>query len=284
MRRFHYCSVVVLALVFLMAGCSSTRMAYRYADWGIVWWVEDYITLTDTQRNRLNSNITEFKQQHCQAELPKYANWLTRLEQAIEQDTLSQATVRQHQADVFDALDRLTVEITPLATELLGSLSDAQVQELAQAMAANQADKEAEYLDPDPIAERRAREQRTLERAERWLGSLTDQQLETIHRWNQARGDQTRIWLDGRARWQQALLASLKARDVEGFADQVARLIQDSAAARGGAYQAMLAESRPALARLIADLLQQANPDQRQHLRGELAELKQDFYALNESC
>tara|TARA_B100000287_G_C20275167_1_gene639665 strand:+ start:459 stop:608 length:150 start_codon:yes stop_codon:yes gene_type:complete len=38
--------LLMVVLAFLVAGCSSTKLAYRYADWGIVWWVEDYVSLT----------------------------------------------------------------------------------------------------------------------------------------------------------------------------------------------------------------------------------------------
>ncbi|TNE96637.1 MAG: DUF3549 domain-containing protein, partial [Gammaproteobacteria bacterium] len=44
----------------LLAACSSTKMAYRYADWGIVWWVEDYVSLNDAQKQALNSDIEAF--------------------------------------------------------------------------------------------------------------------------------------------------------------------------------------------------------------------------------
>lgn len=40
--RFCKSAIIVLLLTTFLAGCSSTKTAYRFADWGIVWWVEDY--------------------------------------------------------------------------------------------------------------------------------------------------------------------------------------------------------------------------------------------------
>ena len=49
-------SIALLGLL-LLGGCSSTKMAYRYADWGIVWWVDDYIPMTAEQESRLEQDI-----------------------------------------------------------------------------------------------------------------------------------------------------------------------------------------------------------------------------------
>jgi hypothetical protein len=48
--------VLILVLAFGLVGCSSTKVAYRYADWGIVWWVEDYVSLTADQKQQLNND------------------------------------------------------------------------------------------------------------------------------------------------------------------------------------------------------------------------------------
>jgi len=55
---------LVLILAFLVTGCSSTRLAYRYADWGIVWWVEDFVTLTQPQKQQLNADIESLNNAH----------------------------------------------------------------------------------------------------------------------------------------------------------------------------------------------------------------------------
>lgn len=268
-------------LAILLTACSSTRTAYRYADWGIVWWVEDYINLSDAQKRQLNQSIDEYRQWHCRVELPRYIDWLTQFEADIADQPPSRETVAIRQAELLHALDRLLTEVTPMATTLLASLSDEQVAGLARTMVANHAAKEQEYLNPDPAQERQAREERSLERAEDWLGPLNDTQKDTITRWNSARTDQTRIWLDGRARWQQALLEALDDRKQASFGPQMATLIQNSAEVRGRAYQAMLNDSRPALTNLVSDLLSQADERQRANLQNELGDLRRDFDALS---
>ncbi len=273
--------VLILVTVLLVSACSSTRMAYRYADWGIVWWVEDYITLTDNQKTELSQSIDSFRQWHCSSELPRYADWLSNLESDLSNPPLNDQDMARWQSEIFLALDRLMVEVTPIATALLTTLTDEQIDELTRNMAANQAEKEQEFLDPDPAISEQQREQRIVERVEHWLGDLNDEQKVTIAAWNQTRGNQTDIWLDGRARWQQALLEVLEERRSEGFDAAMERLIRDNAEIRGERYQAMVAQIKPELASLMSDLLTQSKPRQRSHLTAELADLRQDFQALS---
>lgn len=272
----------LLALVLaLVAGCSSNRMAYRYADWGLVWWVEDYVTLTDAQRSQLEADFQAFRQWHCSTELPRYSQWLADLEQDLAAGRISEAHVRQRQQQLFTAVERLLVRATPLAANLLADLSPAQVEELEARMAADQQEKEQEYLSPDPGVAVESRENRTRERAERWLGDLNAEQRRIIADWNRARGNQTGIWLEGRQRWQAALLETLELRPGEAFRTRLATLIQDSASVRGEGYQAMMADSREALASLVSDLLSAADASQIQHLTQQLADLRRDFEALS---
>ncbi|MDY6841774.1 MAG: DUF6279 family lipoprotein [Pseudomonadota bacterium] len=93
--------VLILALALGLVGCSSTKLAYRYADWGIVWWVEDYVSLTSEQKQQLNSDIEQLRQWHCSTELPHYQAWLDELESDITNGPPDQATIDYHQQQLF---------------------------------------------------------------------------------------------------------------------------------------------------------------------------------------
>ncbi|WP_166261679.1 DUF6279 family lipoprotein [Marinobacter salicampi] len=267
-------------LLVVLAGCSSTRTAYRFADWGIVWWVDDYVTLTEAQEASLKQDIKAFKQWHCGEELPIYSGWLAGLEADIAKGNSNRQLVRARFEELSLALDRLLVRITPTAVDLLSGLGAVQVAQLDRTMAEKHREKEEEFLSPDPEEQRQRREDRTRERVERWLGELGPEQQELIRQWNLDRGNQTEIWLEGRRRWQERLSEALGDRHREDFEPRLANLIQNSQAARGPEYQAMVQDSRTALIDLITGLLQDASPEQRRHLIQELADLRRDFRAL----
>jgi hypothetical protein len=271
---------MILLLSLLIAGCSSTQLAYRQLDWAIVWWVDDYVPLTEAQESRLEKRVTAHLAWHCSQELPRYNEWLTRLKQQTTQTPITEAQVSDLQGELFDAIDRLLVEITPTATQLLGSISGQQQADFAETLAEGQHEREQEYLEGSRKEQLQEREERTRERAETWLGELTEEQRQRIARWNTERGQQTQIWLEGRARWQQQLLRLLDRRASPEFDEKLADLIQNSSAYKGETYQTMMADSRQALTLLITDLISLSTPAQRDHLRQEIDAVQEDFSAL----
>lgn len=272
--------VLFAVTAFLIAGCSSTKLAYRYADWGIVWWVDDYIPMTSEQELQLEKDILALRDWHCSTELPRYSQWLTELKQDVRAGNLERAKVVHHQQQLFSFFPPLMDRAKPAATRLLSSLSDDQVQALADNMKDSQAEMEEEFLSEDPSQTRKARAGRTAERVERWLGSLNDAQTDIVQQWSDNRGRQTEIWLEGRRKWQEALLASLDDRKSEKFADTVAHLIDNNDQVRGPRYQQMMAESGPAMADLMTDLLRKADQRQLDHLLNKAASLRGDFDTL----
>jgi hypothetical protein len=281
---FRMSSVKVLVLLavtaLFIAGCSSTKMAYRYADWGIVWWVDDYIPMTSEQESQLEEDILTLRDWHCSTELPRYSEWLTELKQDVRSGNLEQARVVYHQDQLFSFFPPLMDRAKPAATRLLSSLSDDQVRALANNMEESQAELEEEFLAEDSDQTREARAERTAERVERWLGPLNDAQTEIVQQWSNDRGRQTEIWLEGRRNWQEALLASLEERNSEAFPDTVDHLIDNNDQVRGARYQQMMAESRPAMADLMTDLLEQADTQQLDHLLERASSLRGDFDTL----
>ena len=272
-------SIALLGLA-LLAGCSSTKMAYRYADWGIVWWVDDYIPMTAEQESRLEQDIRGLRQWHCATELPRYSKWLAQLKSDVRSGNLSQPTVTHHQEQLLSFFPPLMERARPAATRLLSSLSDEQVQQLASNMEESQKELEDEFLADNPEQTREARAERTMERVERWLGSLNERQRDTVNAWSEGRGKQTEIWLEGRRNWQQALIDALATRDSDDFSDRVHYLMSNYEEVRGERYQRMMSESRAAMAGLMTDLLQQADQRHLDHLLEKATTMQGDFDTL----
>jgi len=208
---------LVLILAFLVTGCSSTRLAYRYADWGIVWWVEDFVTLTQPQKQQLNADIESLKKWHCSTELPRYQAWLDGLQSDLASGNPGPTEVNNLQNQLMTFFPPLLHQITPTAINLLSSLSDEQVSELVDNMAKKHRELEEKFLVGNAGEIAAARSERTAERAERWLGSLNGKQQSIINDWSENRVGQIRIWLEGRRTWQKAHLDALQSRNEPGF-------------------------------------------------------------------
>jgi hypothetical protein len=261
----------------VLGACSSTRLAYRFADQGILWWVEDYVTLTRVQKSRLKRELAVLKDWHCEQELPRYSDWLGELRREMDSGELPPERIEHHRKQVADFAEPLAARIVPLATGLLGSLSDEQVTELTGNMDREQEERKQEYLGDDS-QEKSA--ERIAERTERWLGSLNERQQTIINEWTQGRQEQTRIWLDGRGRWQQALTKLLEDRDQQGFQPRLRDLILNAPDYQGEAYRNMLETNTRDLTRLTHDLLQAADDRHWETLQESIASLEQDVTAL----
>ncbi|UQG60026.1 DUF6279 family lipoprotein [Marinobacter sp. M3C] len=272
---------LTLVLALAIVGCSSARLAYRYADWGTVWWMEDYVSLTGTQQQALEQGVRDFRQWHCSQELPRYERWLsTVIADANTAVLTDSARMEFHQEQLLGLLPALTEKATPMVVAFLKTLSDEQVRELAANMADRQQELEQDLLKRSPEATASARAERTAERLESWLGNFSDDQYFRIQRWSAAQAGQTDIWLEGRERWQQAFLAALQQRQQAEFASVISDLLQNPEQARGLDYQQTMAQSKNAMATLLSDLLAMGGEPALEQVRAKATELKSDVDAL----
>ncbi|MGM0570294.1 DUF6279 family lipoprotein [Marinobacter sp.] len=267
----------ILLVVVVLGACSSTRLAYRFADQGVLWWVDDYVTLTREQKATLRNDLEVLKAWHCEAELPRYSGWLGKLREEMANGELPPARIEFHREQVATFAEPLAARIVPVATSLLGTLSDAQVEELEVNMAREQEDRKQEFLGDD--SQQKSAE-RIRERTERWLGTLNQRQQTIIDDWTRDRQQQTRIWLQGRGHWQQALSELLGERRQADFGPRLRDLILNAPDYQGEAYRNMLEANTRDLTRLTHDLLQAADDRHWRTLQKSIASLEQDVSAL----
>ncbi|AFP31556.1 DUF6279 family lipoprotein [Marinobacter sp. BSs20148] len=272
---------IAIVLVLAIAGCSSAKLAYRYADWGTVWWTENYVSLTGAQQQALEQGVRDFRQWHCSRELPRYERWLsTVIADANSALLTNSARMEFHQEQLLALLPAITERATPMVVAFLKTLSDEQVQELAVNMADRQQELEQDLLKRSPEATASARAERTAERLESWLGDFSDDQYFRIQRWSAAQAGQTDIWLEGRERWQQVFLEALQQRQQAEFASVISDLLQNPEQARGLAYQQTMAQSKNAMANLLSDLLAMGGESALEQVKVKAAELKSDVDVL----
>ncbi|SFR67320.1 hypothetical protein SAMN05216203_2427 [Marinobacter daqiaonensis] len=269
--------ICLLLAIMTLNGCSSTRLAYRFADTGVIWWVEDYVTLTHAQTSALKRDLGVLRDWHCGAELPRYADWLADLEQEVGDGNLPPPRIAHYRSRAIQFSEPLAARIVPAATRLLESLSDEQVEELLANMRIRHQETRKEFLEDDTPEKAAAR---TRERVERWLGPLNPQQQVIIRQWTSERAPRTRIWLEGRALWQAAFAQLMADRDADDFRVRLRDLILQHDRYRGDAYPAMMEANIQSVTRLTHDLLSAAEERHWQHLRGEANELRGDLVAL----
>jgi hypothetical protein len=267
----------LILVLTLLSACSSTRLSYRFADRGAVWWVEDYVDLTGDQADTLRSDLRGLRDWHCQTQLPLYSDWLEDLRGETANGELAPARIRYHREQVTGFLEPLARRIVPVAGRLLKSLSDDQVDELVTGMQDQQAEYRRKYLQEDTPEEAT---DRVRERAERWLGSLNDRQLAVVRQWVADRDGATEAWLDGRENWQTAFAGVLSERRQPDFEERLRDMILNYEQYQNDDHQARSGQNADDVVYLTHQLLVAADDRHWQHLQEETTDLRQDFVAL----
>lgn len=203
-----------LALACL-AGC-SVQMAYDHLDRLARWSVSDYVDFDDAQQAYFDARFDELWRWHRHDHLPRYADYLEALSLRLSDTDASHPGDAITEADIEQVSDRVTVwggeiqdRALPVAADLLASLSDQQVGDLARAME----NSNREIAEPEQGL--------SLERAQaRWAHEFRDRfsrfsgRLDPVQRAyvdGQAAGYQPELvlWADYRRRWQADFLSLL---------------------------------------------------------------------------
>lgn len=271
------CLLLLVALGLLVAACSRVDLAYRNLDWLIPWRLDHYLSLNREQQAWLKPRLQAHLDWHCSSELPRYIDWLQRSEALLEQAQPSASRLSEQFAELDGALERISDEITPTAIGLLHSLTPGQVAELYAAMDEDNREARQDFLEPPLAAQISQRATRMQQRLRPWLGRLNDPQQARIAEWAHTLGEQNRLWLDNRLRWQTEFRAAVDARRSADFPVRLRRLLQERESAYAADYRAAYSRSRQALAELFSDLLASADSNQRERLSARLHALRHDL-------
>ena len=269
--------LLLLCLSLLISACSRAGLAYRNLDWLVPWRLNDYLNLDSQQQAWLKPRLQTHLQWHCSAELPRYIDWLQTTESILAQPQPDSAQLLEQFAQFDAALNRIGVEITPTAIELLQGLSEQQVNELYAAMDEDNLEDRQDFLDPPLATQISERQTRMQERLRPWIGRLNTAQTDHIATWANSLGGQNRLWLENRQLWQAELRKVVAERDSADFAERVTRLLQQRESFYSDEYRASYGRSRQALATLFSQLLSNSDEAQRERLNHRLRDLRRDL-------
>ncbi|MBD9414616.1 hypothetical protein IB234_08570 [Pseudomonas sp. PDM16] len=280
-RRFSPLPLLVLlAGLTLLTACSRLDLAYRNLDWLLTWRIDSYLDLNSEQKAWLKPRLNQHLAWHCSTQLPQLASWLDQDRANLAAGQLDAPHLKARFLDLRDALGEVSAEISPTAAGLLQQLSPLQVQQLRQSMAKENEKLRREFVEP-PLAEQISkRSETTEERLEPWFGILDAQQKALVRSWAEQRGEQNRLWLDSRERWQAALLQELDARRSADFPQRIEALLRERQDYWSEDYRRSFTDGERSLAELLDQLIATSSPAQRQQLSERLDALREDIAKL----
>ncbi len=219
-------SIALVLCLFVLAGCSSFKVAYTFADDLLESRAEDYLDISNADSEVLDAQMAKMIAWHKTAMLPRYAAFFQGQSDIAEQNAWTRDGVAAAFAEFRQLMDETLEGAAPYVAEVLvGHTSPEKIDHLAARMAENTAelreDEEAETLEEsiDEWVERR------VSNFERFVGPLTDAQLSIIKLQAETAVDPEKRWLTNRAMRQQALVTFMRseptAAEIAEFVHQI---------------------------------------------------------------
>jgi len=212
MRGPRFYAAAAGFLLFCLGGCNKLRLAYEFADWMVIYTVNDNFDLDKIQYAQFKRDVATYFQWHRRTMLPRYADWLRRGNDSI-QAGLTVSAYDSAYAE-FRSLYLKTLEpVVERAQTLLISLNPDQKKNYAQELKKkNQKIRKAYLRSREQKLE--ARYKKTLAAVEDWAGGLNKTQKKQLRDLSVALPWNGELWLENREKMQREAVGT--ARDEAG--------------------------------------------------------------------
>jgi hypothetical protein len=275
----------LIALMVVVAGCSSLRTAYNHGDTLLYWWIDKYVDLNSDQKISVKEDIRDLFRWHRKTQLLDYVQILkTGQKQLAGNPTAADLT-----ADFDEIKNRTQLLLTkalPELADLALSLQPDQIATLEKQFASNNADFRKKNMRGDREDQQKFRFKKSMEQFELWFGSFSAEQEAQIRKASDARPLDNQIWLDERLRRQQSILALVKKVHREKLSKEatiplIKNVIDENFNRSPQApHKAFLDASEQASIQLILTVIKLATPEQKAHAHKRMQGWIDDFNNL----
>ncbi|MEE4266135.1 MAG: DUF6279 family lipoprotein [Desulfobacteraceae bacterium] len=275
-------TTIIIILVFLTS--CGPRLVYHHLDWLIPWYVSDYISLDNDQKNMLEKRLVTLLEWHCGTQLPAYAVTLRGLgrDLAHSADPVDAAALQVYNTRIMELWKALLRQIGPDITAILATASDDQIRELFDNLARQNQKFIKKYIDLPPDELTRNRQKRMIKRLKYWIPDLTPEQRQAVSDWSMQLTPIAEQWLQNREAIQAEARRLLDLReDNPEFRSDMQRLIGHPENMRSVAYQRNIDINTGITLKLLVQLNQMLTEAQRSHLLDRIESLAADFDTLS---
>ncbi len=203
--------VLLLFLIPFLVSCSVFQIGYAKADWILLWRLDRYFDLTVAQEEYLGEELEKIHVWHRQHELPKYVQFLSRIQQ-FSKDGLSHAELDQILATVETFRIHVAKKMALPGARFASTLSSEQIEHFQHVLEKDNR-RLADELGHELQERLETRTESTLKKVRSWVGGLSEDQEFSLRDWMKVFPDVTQEWLDHRKHKQAILIGLLKASD-----------------------------------------------------------------------
>jgi hypothetical protein len=273
------------AAAAILAACSSTNLfysnitfAYSSAAPMLTWWVDDYVDLSEGQKEWVRERFDRLLSWHRSRELPAYGALLASIEASLE-GGLTAEEVRKAHREMRRGYHRVVEQVLPHMADLLLQLDAEQVESMERKFADDNRRAAKDAVNPE---ERRSRGiRKTIEHFEAWTGTLEASQRELVAARLRALPDISADYMADRRYRQAETLVLIRAKpDREAMIAGLRRLLIDTETWRRPDYLRKLQERDTRNFEMIAVLGSTLSSEQQAHLHRRLRGFMADITTL----
>jgi Family of unknown function (DUF6279) len=276
---FVWALSIGLALLFLV-GCTKLRMGYEYADWVVIYSVEDNFDLDKAQRTRFKEDVAAYFKWHRREMIPSYAAFLTRVAASLK-DGLRPQEIDSAFASYHILLRGTLLPMMDKAVSLLDSLTPNQID-----LWVDRQKKKNEKLHKDFSGSSEDRYEhrftKIIDELEDWTGSLQAEQKAQIKVLNRTLPWNGNLWLDARENATERVADMLRK---QAGPKRLRRYLEDyyvyPEKSRNKEYQASQKAFDMRLKTTILMVYRMLTPEQKEHFILQVEKLAKDFQTLS---
>ena len=275
----------LIALMTVLAACSSLRLAYNNGDTLLYWWLDGYVDLTSDQKGFVQKEIDKLFSWHRKTQLNDYIHILQTSQKQLAGNPTA-AELQTTYDDVKNRTQKLLLKAAPELAELAVSLEPDQIDTLEKKFASNVDDFRKKNMKGDKEAQQKFRYKKSMEQFELWFGKFSSEQEAQIRKASDARPLDNEIWLNERKRRQNAILTLVRKVQKEKLSKEatiplINNLVKESFSRLDNSENKQFFEaSEQGSLQLILTVIKIATPEQKEHAQKRMQGWISDFRSL----
>jgi Family of unknown function (DUF6279) len=269
----------IFLVVISVTSCTKIRLGYEYADWLVIYFVEDNFSLDKVQRAQAKDSVVSYFKWHRSQMLPAYTDFLSWTLVGLDQSLPPSKIDSCYKG--FKALTRATLlPVIDQALILLSSLTPDQIEAWSEKQK-----KRNQKLHKDfsgNLEDRlEQRYEKIIDELEDWTGRLEPEQKAKIKVLNGTLPWNGLFWLENREKFQIRLLELLRSKAAPS---EIRNLLEEyylrPEKFRSKEYQKRVKEFEIRLRTIILVVYKMLTPEQKRHFMGQAEKLVADFNKL----
>lgn len=275
------CRWLLLLVCFLFVGC-GTKFAYNNISWFAVSYIEDFVSLSNSQESELEARLDSLQAWHKETQLPLYIEQLQVL-QNINRSELSPAFIVEQSEQIKNHIRSIVNKFSPDIYALSMQLSPKHDREFLTNFRKKQQEFYEERLSLNDDDSRERYRDRIEERLERWLGSISKEQKQIIVTWSQEWINTNDSWREYQNNtYQDLTLLMEKKSDLHISQPIIMKLLLNNESYYPDGLESQLNKNMQTSAKFLVDIAAVSSDKQWSYFMNELESLESTLMTLQE--